>query len=624
MIRDYNYRIKTILLLCVLLWVPAIIYHLYDLQIVNHEKFLKESRNNCLKTTYFKGRRGAIVDYGGRSLANDILYYDVEIYKPKLGGVPLNKLALKDVLSDLSLGLDIPLKELEKRFSSSYRNKDGKPIKQIPIKKKVSIETINSLHPDNIKQHKDYRKFKTIQRVKGVETRGIIFSYLDYTEAYMRDYPNDDFMTHVIGYIGFSNKKAKVQKGQIGIEKSYENDLKPKKDGVVKFYKGAGQFASVIDYDKIERKEPEHGSNVFLTVREPIQTIIEEEFTGLIEKFKPKRAYIAMANPKTGEILGMAQYPSFDLNDRSKIDQEQIKNGLLTESFEPGSTMKGISIAAALDAKVVTNDTVFDCEKGYWGKYKLKDSHASEDLTVAQIVEQSSNIGTAKIAELLGPKRLNQYLRDFGFGKPVGLNLGFEGKGVFRQLKDWDYLSISRFPMGQGLEVTPVQMLQAYCTLANKGKMMQLYIVDRIEDPNSGEVTINKPQVKKQVISEKASKDITDALCLVTERTGTARRAKIEDIKVAGKTGTSEKLQVIKKVHPRTGKVKYIGAYPSSGKKYISSFMGYLPAEDPKFVLVVVVDEAKGSYYGGTVAAPTFKSISIRTLDYLERNPLEN
>ena len=229
--------------------------------------------------------------------------------------------------------------------------------------------------------------------------------------------------------------------------------------------------------------------------------------------------------------------------------------------------------------------------------------HEYGKLTVAEIIQKSSNIGTAKIALELGEKRLYQTLRRFGFGVRTGINLGGESPGILRSLKRWDRLSITRFPIGQGISVTPLQMVQAYAAIANNGKMMRIRLVDRIVDSETDESISFYPEMKNFAIRTEAAVDITNALSMVTSDGGTATKASIEGYVVAGKTGTSQKL--------------IDGSY-TGHDKYIASFIGFVPADDPAFVLLVIADEpSKKSYYGGTVAAPTFRRISDRTLRYL-------
>ena len=317
-----------------------------------------------------------------------------------------------------------------------------------------------------------------------------------------------------------------------------------------------------------------------------------------------------MVNPKTGAIMAMAQNPSFNPNERKKMDPEVWSNHMVSDVYDPGSTMKCIAIAGALDFNLITLNSIFDCEDGVWyyANRQLHDSeHRYGQLSVAEIIQKSSNIGTAKIALKMGEQRLYQTLKRFGFGSKTGMELGHESSGILRHPSKWDGLSITRFPIGQGISVTPMQMVQAYCAIANRGKMMQLHLVDRIVDSKTGHVTVTKPKVKHFVIRSKAANEIVTAMTLVTEEGGTGTSASVEGYAVAGKTGTSQKL--------------INGSYEDH-EKYVSSFLGFAPANDPAFVLLVIVDEpSNGQFYGGTVAAPSFSRIAYQTLRYLNVPP---
>jgi cell division protein FtsI/penicillin-binding protein 2 len=264
-----------------------------------------------------------------------------------------------------------------------------------------------------------------------------------------------------------------------------------------------------------------------------------------------------------------------------------------------------------LDAGIVTLDSAFDCEDGLWfyrGRSLRDSGHRYGVLRVWEIIQKSSNIGTAKIALLMGERRVFDTLTNFGFGKPTGLGLEGEAPGIFRPLEKWDALSISRFPIGQGILVTPLQMLQAYCTLANGGLMRQLRVIDRLVDPVSGRADVYPNLAKWRVVREDAVQKIVQALKLVAREGGTAPKAAVPGYDVAGKTGTAQKV--------------IDGQYSTT--KFVASFIGFVPADDPAFVLLVAADEPdpKRGYYGGTVAAPTFSRIAEKTLRYLQIAPL--
>ncbi len=584
------------------MWCFFIARDLYILQIVRHDE-LTQKRSRLTSYSFEEsGKRGGIYSFFGNLLASDITYYKVSVYKPDLdrfskkGGL-IPKIRA-DFISDLHHILGTSKAKLLRRFESKSR--------QIVLSKEITVTLANLLKN---RKYSELPNFKLLKKPEYLKV-------LHFTKSYRRFYPNNNFLSHVIGYLSFDGKpipkgsrEEPRSKARTGIEKVWDSELKEKKKGHTSYTKSSG--GRVLGHYAVDRTEPENGSNVYLTIRSNIQLLIEKELKELVKNFKPRAAYVVMANPKNGAILGMAQYPSFNLNSRRGVTPAQMKNRMLLDYFDPGSTMKGVSIAGALDYGVVTLSQTYDCEEsGYWyyGGKRLKDSHPHGLLSVAEIVEKSSNIGTAKIALDMGKARLYSTLRRFGFGQVTNVGIGLEGRGVLRSLPNWDKLSVTRFPMGQGISVTAMQMLQAYCTLANNGVMMQLHVVDRIENPNTGEVKVFQPELKRIVIEESAAKAITSALALVTKEHGTAKRAAIAGIDVAGKTGTSQKWD------------QALRAY--SHRNYIASFIGYLPAENPEFVLMVVADEPQGSHYGGTVSAPTFKAIAEKTLNYIQSKPL--
>jgi cell division protein FtsI/penicillin-binding protein 2 len=376
-----------------------------------------------------------------------------------------------------------------------------------------------------------------------------------------------------------------------------------------------------MDWRPIRSTPPRPGGDVYLTIEEPIQHTVEQELDLIMETFKPLAAYAVMADPRTGRILAMAQRPTFDPNDRSpgNMAPEKWINRVVSTGFEPGSVMKGISVAGAIDYGVVTLDHVFDCEKGYWvyARRPLRDSHRFEDLSVLEILQHSSNIGTAKIALEMGERRLYQTLWRFGFGQRTGTGFDDEGTGLLRPVNRWDGLSVTRFPIGQGILTTPLQLVQAFSALANNGNMMQLRVVDRVADPTTGETKLFPPVLRRRVVAhESAIRDVVTALKMVTTDDGTASKAAIEGYEVAGKTGTAQKY-IREELPDHKG---YTGYYSNS--KYVGSFIGFVPADDPAFVLLVSVDEpTEGGYYGGTVAAPSFRRIAASTLRYLQIPP---
>jgi cell division protein FtsI/penicillin-binding protein 2 len=290
------------------------------------------------------------------------------------------------------------------------------------------------------------------------------------------------------------------------------------------------------------------------------------------------------------------------------VDPDVCRDKVVSDAFEPGSIMKAVAIAGALDFGVVGPRDRFDCENGRWlfaGKI-LRDAHPYGILSVTEIIQKSSNIGTAKIALDMGEKRLHNVFKRFEFGKKTGMPIQPEATGIFRPLEKWDKLSISRFPIGQGIMVSPLQMVRAYCAIANGGRLVRIRLIDREMNPETGEVFRIPLELAPQVfIRPDTCRNIVEMLKLVTKKGGTAERAAVKGYEVAGKTGTSQKV--------------IDGVY--SENRFHASFIGFVPADDPAFVMLVMADEPQGNHYGGVVAAPAFKIISEKVLKIMNIPP---
>jgi cell division protein FtsI (penicillin-binding protein 3) len=543
----------------------AVTVHLYHLQLIRHEELLDKARAKYTAELTESGQRGLILDVHGNLLAGNLACRDV-LAEPRRFSGTADHASMARILSE---ALDADVATLLQRFDSGRI--------EVPVKRGVDIESAEHL-------------------------AGYHFAGLRFVDTYRRYYPKGALAAHVIGFLDTDGG------GVSGIENLLDDRLKPRisRELYERDRKGR-RLADTSQPDTAVRD----GANIYLTIDEPIQNIVEEELAAMVERHKPKAAYAIMADPKTGAILAMAQYPGFDPNVRApeNMSEGQWQNRMLTHGFEPGSILKCISIAGAIDYGVVTLQDVFDCEDGYWihcGRPLRDSGHQYGKLRVWQILERSSNIGTAKISIQMGEGRLFQTLKRFGFGEPTGLGFANEAPGIFRPLAKWDGLSISRFPIGQGILVTPLQIVQAYCALANQGVMMQLHLVDRIEDPVTGITEITYPQVKRRTVRPETARQVVAAMQMVTKGDGTALKAAVAGYEVAGKTGTAQKF--------------VDGTYES--RKYVASFAGFVPAQNPAFVLLVVADEpSENGYYGGTVAAPVFSRIAEKTLRYLQIAP---
>jgi cell division protein FtsI (penicillin-binding protein 3)/stage V sporulation protein D (sporulation-specific penicillin-binding protein) len=331
-----------------------------------------------------------------------------------------------------------------------------------------------------------------------------------------------------------------------------------------------------------------------------IQHIVEDELDEIVQNYTPHGAIIIVMNPHTGEIMAMASRPNFDPSNHKTFTQDGIEDRALTETVEPGSIFKIITLAAALNEGMVTLDTPIFCENGHYsyGGRILHDDEAAGfgTIPVKEVLAQSSNIGFAKIAvDYLHEDKLYKYARAFGIGQHTNL-LADQGEsaGILRPVNKWSALSITRIPMGQEVGATPLQMIDAMCVVANGGRLMAPRLASEVTDSTGQIVKSFEPQVIRQVISPDAAHEVQKALVQVTID-GTAKDVKIKGYDYGGKTGTAQKF--------------VDGAY--SHTKFVSSFIGFLPAEDPQFVALVMVDEPNTKhYYGSEVSAPVFADMA--------------
>lgn len=553
--------------------------HLHTLQVTRHEELAEAARQKYTGRRVLVGNRGVIYDVRGNLLAGNLACKDV-LAEPRLFPPALRE----QIITTLADTLGLDAEELRRRLSDHRDPTVNSGPMEVVVDRGVPLDRATALNQ--------------VVLVPGPKAKtGLPGVRL--VDSEHRYYPKHELLANTLGFTDANNR------GVYGLEQYWDKALQAQ---TAKYtYDRDRQGRRVYRETPVEVK-PADGKNLYLTIDEPLQQIVEQELANIAAEHRPLRAYAVMANPHTGAILAMAQYPNFDPNERGKMDPGSWRSHLVSDVFDPGSIMKGCTISGALDYGVVTLDTTIDCENGMWfyaGK-SLRDDHKAGKLHVSEVVMKSSNIGTAKIALMMGPERLYQVLRRFGFGEPTGLGVAEESRGILKPTKRWDGLSITRYPIGQGVSVTALQMLQAYCAIANDGNMMQLHLVDRITDPNTGDTTVTQPVLKRTVARSAAITEITKALCLVTTEEGTALKAAVPGYHVAGKTGTAQKL--------------VNGSYES--RKYIASFVGFVPAEDPALTLIVVIDEpSAGKYYGGTVAAPAWRRIAEQTLRYLNVPP---
>ena len=436
---------------------------------------------------------------------------------------------------------------------------------------------------------------------KSAAVKNLHIKGLDFLKETKRIYPNGYLASHIIGFSGMDNF------GLEGVEKSYNSYLK----GVA----GWAIFLRDARLKKLDIWEkmvaPQDGLDLVLTIDEVIQYIAERELDAAFKKFNAKGASIIVMDQHTGRILAMANRPTYDLNDHSGVSKDSIRNRAICDLFEPGSVFKIVTASAALQEKKVSEEDVFFCENGAYqvGGRILHDHKAHGNLTFRQVIEESSNIGTVKVAQRLGADLLYQYIKAFGFGSKLGIDLAGEISGMMIPVRSWSKSSITAIPMGQGVGVTNLQLASAISVIANGGQLMKPYIIDSVRDNQGRIIKQNKPMLIRKVISVDTAMRIKKILTGVIEE-GTGKLGKVSGFSAAGKTGTAQKLEPD-------------GSY--SHNKYIASFIGFSPAEDPLITIVVSVDEPHPYYFGGVVAAPVFQKVASDVIRYLKVNqvPIE-
>ncbi len=404
------------------------------------------------------------------------------------------------------------------------------------------------------------------------------------TREYLRQYPDGIIAAQIVGLTGIDGN------GVEGVELSADK-LLTGTTGSRRVMKD--RLGRIID--DVWIREPQNGEDIRLTIDTRIQYLVYSALEKQVKDLNAKAGAVVVADTQTGDILALANYPSFDPNARRKIGRQAIRNRAITDTYEPGSTMKPFSVAAGLEEKKVTPNTLFQIgHRMTFGRRSIGDSHYSKELTVAGIIQQSSNIGTSKIALLMSPQTMWSYYDKLGFGKAP--NIGFPGAapGRLRPAKSWRPIEQATMSYGHGVTVSLLQLVQAYTAIAREGDMVPLSIMKDREPA--------QPQV---VYSPKTANQMKAMLASVVEKGGTGTRAQVEGFSVAGKTGTAYKLEG--------------GQYV---KKYVASFTGYAPASNPRIVVGVMIDEPmKGKHWGSTAAAPLFSQIVAGTLRIMAVNP---
>ncbi|HAN09005.1 MAG TPA: hypothetical protein DCP90_00145 [Clostridiales bacterium] len=517
-----------------------------------------------------KAVRGSILDRNNYELAISRRVYDIVI--DNINFARQKEDDKKEQISKMSQILDIPLEEIKEMIKQDTHYK--------VLKKNVTKEIVDKMREDELKN-------------------------LIYEEAYKRKYVYGDFASNIIG---FANEIT----GLIGIESQYDSYLKGTQGRKFITFKGNDMLVQ----DQIEAK---NGYNIVMSIDKNIQVILENKLKEAVDIHKPKNASIIAMEPNTGEILGLATYPNFNLNDPMKlIDEQSIKklegyedrsieeklnilwrNYAINDAYEPGSVFKAITVAIGLEEIATNVNDTFFCT-GYkvvtGTKLECDETHGHE--TLEEALANSCNVAMMDIAERLGKEKFYYYQKLFGFGQFTGIDINGESRGMLHKVENVVPTNLATDSFGQGFTVTPIQMITAFASVINGGNLMKPHLVSQIVDNDMNVIVQNNPVIVRKTISKETSDVVRMYLeKVVTE--GTGSKVYMEGYRIGGKTGTSEKL-------------------PRGNHKYVASFMAFAPVDNPKIILLVIVDEPSGgSYYGGTVAAPTAKNCLEEILKYM-------
>jgi cell division protein FtsI/penicillin-binding protein 2 len=407
-----------------------------------------------------------------------------------------------------------------------------------------------------------------------------------------RAYPQRSVGAHLLGYAGVDNR------GLAGLERELDGVLtgRPGTQTIVK-----DPFGRLIDV--VAQQAEREGSDVYLTIDHNLQANAEAVLQETISRWRAKAASAVVLDPRTGAVLAMAVAPRFDANRFGSVSSGRTRNRAVTDVYEPGSTFKLVTAAAALSEGLVSPTTTFTLPYSIRvADRTIHEAHPrpTRRMTVSEIISASSNIGTVTLAQMLGADRLSRWIERFGFGRATGVEFPGESPGIVLPLEHWSGSSIGTIPIGQGIAVTPVQMAAAYAALANGGVWVQPHLVERIE--GRARPRVERRRVVTRVVSQQMLAMLRH---VVDDQQGTGVLAAVPGYKVAGKTGTAAKPDE--------------NGY--STWRYVASFVGIVPASDPRLVVLVTVDEPRNSIWGGVVAAPAFAQISRFALQYLEVRP---
>jgi cell division protein FtsI (penicillin-binding protein 3) len=558
----------------------ALFARLYAIQIAAHDDYVARQGGQLRGVLTVEPLRGQVRDARGSVLAVSVPVESAWV-NPSAVPVAERPAAARKLAGALGLREDFVMRQLTLEAPGTRGDEPAPRLREFAwLKRKLT-----AVEADAVRELLKHPLFKTGRRSSepriGLQTE------------FQRRYPNGPVLGQVLGFVSGDPRMNE------GVERSMDRALAGERRSWSVPVDGRRRPLDVPVADLA-------GADVILTIDLPFQTVMEEELDAACREFHPKWAAAVAVDVRSGRVLGMSSRPAFDPNDAGRAPGESRQNRVIVAPYEPGSTLKPVLAAYAIEKALVTPKTRLDCENGLWkhGARTLHDHHPYGLLTLAEVIIHSSNIGAAKVGALiLGAARLHECMRLFGFGDRSGIDLPAEDDGRLFPLARWNSFSVTSVPIGHEIAVTPLQLAMAFSAIANGGSLWKPYVIDRLVAADGTVLFENHPQAVRKVLGEKASREMIEILKGVVTG-GTGKKAQVEGIAIAGKTGTTKKVDPVTK--------KY------TTNTYISSFAGFAPADEAKVCVVVVIDEPQGAYYGGAVAAPVVGRIIQRGLVHVK------
>lgn len=550
----------------------VVIARAFQVQVVDGGEIRQRGKNQYCVRVPLIPKRGVILDRTGSELAVSISTKSVFVQPARL----------KDpakVAAILAPRVGRPAADLRKQFSGN-RN-------FVWVKRQMPKSEADDA-------------VKAVREAMSTGRKGESGDWIGTVDEPKRYYPNRELAASLVGFTNLDSE------GLEGIELSMDKQLRGERSFVVCERDARGRVITPLS---AETEVDAKGHSVMLTIDRNIQHVTESELKTAVDKYSARGGTAVVMQPRTGELLAVATLPTYNPNAPTTAVPEARKNHAVTDMMEPGSTFKVFTLASAFEMGKVKPTDKFFTENGayrYAGRV-IHDTHRYGWLSASEILKVSSNIGTTKISEKMDSDAFHDMIRSFGFGTRTGVELKGEVSGILPPKKGFRGISQANVSFGQGISVTPIQLVTAMASVINGGRIMKPYLVREVRDPEGRIVFRGEPKELRRVISPKTSEQVREMMGSVVEDDGTGTMARIKGFRVGGKTGTAQKVEV--------GTGRY------SPTKRTSSFIGFLPLEDPKLLILVVLDEPKGQVYGGVVAAPAFNQIAVKTAYYLGIRP---